>query len=175
MSILERRYVVETERLRLRELVPDDIDFVAEMLGDAEVMRYYPKPLDRAGATMWLDRQRDRYARDGHGLWLVEEREHGTPVGQIGLAIQELPAWPVRFNPEVGWLLHRPYWKRGYATEAALGVLDHAFTMRGYNEVVSLIRPVNEPSQAVARRVGMTIKGTTPFHGYDHFVFSISK
>jgi RimJ/RimL family protein N-acetyltransferase len=171
----EHKYVVETERLRLRELIPDDIDFVAEMLGHAEVMRYYPKQLNRAESTVWLDRQRDRCARDGHGLWLVEERETGAPVGQIGLAMQEVPEWPVRFNPEAGWLLHRPYWKRGYATEAAFGVLEYAFTTRDYGEVISLIRPENEPSQAVARRIGMTVKGTTPFHGYDHFVFSISK
>lgn len=171
----EHSYVVETERLRLRELVPDDIEFVAEMLGDGEVMRYYPKPLDRAGSTVWLERQRDRYSRDGHGLWLVEERETGTPVGQIGLAIQEVPEWRVPFSPEVGWLLHRSYWKRGYATEAATGVLEYAFKVREYREVISLIRPVNEPSQAVAHRVGMSVLGSTPFHGYDHFVFGVAR
>jgi RimJ/RimL family protein N-acetyltransferase len=175
LSKIEHQYLVETERLRLRELVPGDIDFATEMLGDAEVMRYYPKPLDRAGATEWVERQFVRYARDGHGWWLVEERETGTPVGQIGLAIQDVPEWTPRFNPEIGWLLHRPYWKRGYATEAAIGVREYAFNVRNYGEVISLIRPVNEPSQAVARRIGMSVKGTTPFHGYEHLVFSVSR
>ena len=169
---MERRYVLETERLRLGELMIDDIDFVAEMLGDAEVMRFYPKPLDRDESMAWIERQRMRYARDGHGLWLVEERATGTPVGQVGLAIQELPEWPVLRNPEIGWLLHHSFWKRGFATEAAAAVRDHARNVKGY-DVISLIRPENEPSQAVARRIGMTVRGTTPFHGYEHLVFGV--
>jgi RimJ/RimL family protein N-acetyltransferase len=77
--------VLETQRLRLREMQPDDLDFVAAMLGDPEVMRYYPRVYSRADAQAWLDRQRKRYIDDGHGLWLVEERATGMPAGRVGL------------------------------------------------------------------------------------------
>jgi RimJ/RimL family protein N-acetyltransferase len=166
-----RDAVVETPRLRLREIEANDIDFIAEMMSNDEVMRFYPKALDRAGAIEWIERQRSRYARDGHGLWLIEERENGVPVGQAGLVLQQLPAWRKRPYAEVGYLLHRPYWKRGYATEAASAVRDLGFERWKYEEVISLIRPENLPSHAVAGRLGMTIRGTTVFATFTTFVY----
>ncbi|HEV8445266.1 MAG TPA: GNAT family N-acetyltransferase [Gemmatimonadaceae bacterium] len=166
--------ILETKRLRLRELAPTDLDFVASMLGDADVMRYYPRRLDRAGAQVWMERQQMRYERDGHGLWLVLDRETGEPIGQVGLVTQELKGLPRPTYPEIGYLLHRSYWHRGFATEAALAVRDYAFHTRGYDQVISLIRAVNQPSQAVARRLGMSIIAETEFAGTPHLVFGLS-
>lgn len=164
--------ILQTPRLRLRELEPEDLDFVAAMMGDAEVMRYYPKPLDRSEAKVWLHRQLARYENDGHGLWLVELRSTGEPVGQIGLIRQIVEDAPER---EIGWLLHRPYWGNGYATEAAAAVRDLAFTTWDRPYVISLIRPVNVPSQAVARRIGMTPTRPVEFHGYEHVVWRVER
>ena len=61
-------FQLTTPRLHLREMTQDDLDIVAGMLGDAEVMRFYPKVLSRAEAAQWIDRQIDRYRQDGHGL-----------------------------------------------------------------------------------------------------------
>ena len=94
--------VLETDRLRLRELATSDLDFVAEMLGDADVMRYYPKRLDRTASLAWIERQQMRYARDGHGLWLVLERDTGQPIGQVGLVMQEVTGMPRPRYAEVG-------------------------------------------------------------------------
>ena len=163
--------VLETSRLRLREMQPDDIDFVAMMLADPEVMRYYPHPLSRVEAEGWLERQRHRYADDGHGLWLVEHRETGAPVGQVGLAMQEVEG---RRRPEVGWLLHRPYWGHGYATEAGLAVRDAAFQRWRYPGIISLIRPVNEPSCRVAERVGLSPGPRVQFHGFEHVMYEMT-
>ena len=74
--------VLSTARLTLRELEPDDIDFVCEMLADPEVMRFYPKPLTRDESFAWIDKQLARYTANGHGLWLVAEARRGQPVGQ---------------------------------------------------------------------------------------------
>jgi RimJ/RimL family protein N-acetyltransferase len=164
--------ILETARLRLRELRAADLDFVAEMLADPEVMRYYPKRYAREEALLWLERQRDRYVRDGHALWLVEDRENGTPIGQVGLVMQTVAGAPV---PEVGYLVHRPYWRRGYAAEAARGVRDHAFGAYGYPRVVSLIRPENAPSQAVARTLGMQPTGQTLHGGFVSDVWSVDR
>jgi len=145
------------------------------MLSDRDVMRYYPKLLDRRESMEWVERQRARYERDGHGLWLVEERETGNPVGQVGLVMQDLPSWPRQRYPEIGYLLHRPFWGRGFATEAAERVRAYAFVERGFDQVISLIRPVNEPSQAVARRLGMLVRGHAAFGGLAHLVFGIEQ
>ena len=164
--------VLMTERLELCELRPADLPFVAEMIGDAETMRYYPHRFMPIEARYWLQRQLDRYARDGHGLWLVVERESGRRVGQVGLAIQEVDG---KNEPEIAWLIHRAYWRRGFATEAARAVRDHALGSMGLERVISLIRPVNEPSQGVAKKVGMVVERETEFHGYPHLVYAVRR
>ena len=163
-------FALETPRLRLRELAPEDLDFVSEMLGDPEVMRFYPKALDRAGSQEWIERQIRRYSDHGHGLWLVEDREGGQPVGQVGLLLQEVEG---DWEPEIGYLIHRPFWRRGFATEAARAVREHAFRDRGEARVVSLIRPENVPSQGVARKLGMSSEREVQFRGFRHWLFSV--
>src|SRR5579862_6622312 len=103
--------VLVTQRLALRELVDSDLDFMAEMLADAEVMRYYPKRLTRELSADWINRQMVRYQSDGYGLWLAEERESGNPIGQVGLVRQFVNGAD---ECEVGYLIHQPYWRHGY-------------------------------------------------------------
>ena len=165
--------ILETPRLVLREMTLDDLDFVAAMLAHPEVMRFYPKRYSRAEAEVWLNRQLTRYARHGHGLWLVVEKAGGEPVGQIGLLIQNIGGVDEK---EVGYLLHRPYWGRGLATEAAAACCDYAFTRFDRARVFALIRPENEPSQRVAQRLGMTPGPETIVHsGFAHLVFSAAR
>ncbi len=162
--------VLETPRLLLRELAPADLDFVAASMADPEVTLYYERPLHRAEAQAWLDRQHRRYRRDGHGLWLVSERETGEPVGQVGLLMQEVEG---RREPEIGYLLHRPYWGRGYATEAAIATRDAACSRWGYDHVIALIRPENRPSRRVAERIGMRPGRRVRHAGFEHIVYGM--
>ena len=164
--------MLETARLRLREMTLADLDFVAGMIAHPEVMRFYPKCYGRDEAREWVERQRRRYAEHGHGLWLVEERRSAEPVGQAGLVVQDLGGGQ---QFEIGYLVHRPFWRRGYATEAALRVRDYAFTARGLDRVISLIRPENLPSQGVARKLGMAPERETLFKGFRHLVFAVTR
>ena len=164
-------YVLETERLALRELEPDDLEFLVAMMGHPDVNRYYERPFDRRDCTAWLEKQLQRYHRDGHGLWLVLDRADEKPMGQVGLMIQQVEE---KQFPEIGWLLHRPYWGHGYATEAAAGVRDAAFSVWNYPAVISLIRPENVPSQHVAQRIGMAPGPEVDFHGYRHIMYGVS-
>ena len=163
-------FVLETTRLRLRELVPEDLNFMAEMLADAEVMRYYPKRLTRELSTDWIDRQIARYKHDGYGLWLVEERESGNPIGQVGLVRQHVNGAD---ECEVGYLIHQPYWRHGFATEGALACRDYAFSTLHLPRVISLVRSENAASQGVARNLGMEVIGRAPHGGYEHLVFAV--
>jgi [ribosomal protein S5]-alanine N-acetyltransferase len=163
--------VLETSRLRIREMEPDDLDFLAAMLADPDVNRYYEKTFTRADAEEWLRRQLRRYADDGHGLWLVLDRATEAPVGQVGLALQDVEG---QRHPEVGWLLHRPFWGKGYATEAATATRDLAFVRWRYPEVISLIRPENQASRRVAERIGMKPVRRARFNGFDHLVYAVS-
>lgn len=164
-------FLLSTERLDLVEMAATDLDFVAGMLADPEVMQHYPAPHSRDESLAWIERQRARYAREGHGLWLVRERSSGEPVGQAGLVLQTVGPEAVE-EREIGYLLARPCWRRGYATEAALAVKRWAFETLELRRVVSLIRPGNLPSQAVARRIGMAPEREVIFHERPHVVFA---
>jgi ribosomal-protein-alanine N-acetyltransferase len=166
------RIVLETPRLALREMTPGDLDFVAEMLAHPEVTRYYSKRYSRADAEQWLQRQIRRYVSHGYGLWLVEEKATGSPVGQVGLVPQIVGGVE---EPEIGYLIHHPYWRRGLATESALAVRDYTFGVLGRDHVIALIRPENVPSQGVARKLGMT-PGPRMMHvGMEHIIFSVAR
>ena len=167
------KHVLDTPRLILCEMSLDDLDFVATMLADPVVMRYYPKCYSCEEANSWVERQTNRYAQYGHGLWLVSDKATGQPVGQVGLVTQNIRGVE---ETEVGYLIHRPFWRQGYATEAALACRDYAFDALGRQQVISLIRPENVPSQGVARKLDMQTELIHVQHGgFEHLVFSVSK
>lgn len=169
--------ILETGRLLLREMTGGDFPALCRMLRDPEVMYAYEHAFSEEEARDWLRRQRDRYARDGIGLWAVVEKCSGEMVGQCGLTWQDCgyPA-PVL---EVGYLLERAAWHRGYATEAARACRDYAFDRLGAGEVFSIIRDSNLPSQRVARRNGMEVRGMFVKHYYGvempHLIFSVRR
>jgi RimJ/RimL family protein N-acetyltransferase/GrpB-like predicted nucleotidyltransferase (UPF0157 family) len=164
--------ILETPRLWLREMTGDDLDFVAAMMAHPDVSHFYERRFTRDASADWLQRQLNRYQRDGHGLWLAVERATGAPVGQVGLSMQDVEG---ERHPEIGWLLHRPYWGRGYATEAARATREAAFARWGYDHVISMIRPVNLASRRVAERIGETRGRRAAFHGFEHFVYGMER
>ena len=146
---------LRTERLLLRGWTDADRPVFAALNADPEVMVSLGPPLTREASDAFVDRIAANLERDGYGLWAVEVRGSGELVGFTGLARQTFEA---PFNPstEVGWRLVRSAWGHGYATEAARAALVVAFEQLGLDEVVSMTTRVNERSQRVMRRLGMT-------------------
>lgn len=114
---------------------------------------------------------RKRYAEDGHGLWLAMEKQSGNPIGQIGLVQQLIDETD---ETEVGYMLDKRYWNRGFAIEAAAATRDFAFQTLGKSRVISLIRPSNVLSLRVASRLGMLPEKTTYYSGHSHLIFSVT-
>lgn len=170
------RFVLETERLVLREMDQGDFAALCAILQDDEAMYAYEGALPDDEAQAWLDRQLERYARDGFGLWAVVLKETGAMVGQCGLTYQDADGVRV---VEVGYLFQRAFWHRGFACEAARACRDHAFDTVGVERVYSIIRDTNLPSQRVARRLGMEPEGSIVkrYRGVDmpHLVFSVAR
>ena len=169
---MRRTPILATARLALHEMSAGDLDFVATMLADPEVMRFHPKCYSRTEAAQWLARHIPSYATHGHGLWLAVDARSGQPVGQTGLLLQHVDGVE---EAEVSYLVHRPFWRRGYATEAARAMRDHAFAVLDRPRVISLIRPENLPSQGVARKLGMQPEKRTLHAGFEHLVFAVSR
>lgn len=164
--------VLETERLRLRQFRGEDTAAYAAMLADAEVMRHIGggKPLSREEAWRAMAAILGHWVLRGYGLWAVEERASGTLVGRVGLYYPD--GWPGR---EVGWMLARPAWGKGYAAEAAGASLDHAFDTLGWPRAISLIAPENRRSIAVAERLGQRLEREVELGGRRTLQFGIER
>lgn len=168
--------ILETKRLVLREMTGKDFPALCKILRDPQVMYAYEHAFSESEAREWLDRQTARYTNDGFGLWAAVLRETGEMIGQCGITWQD---WNERRVPEIGYLFQKAFWHQGYATEAAVGCREYAFGTLGMDEVFSIIRDNNLPSQGVARRNGMEPRGRLIKHYYGmempHIVFSVNK
>lgn len=168
--------ILETSRLTLRQLEETDLDALAAILRDPEVMYAYEHGFSMAEVQQWLDRQLERYAQYGFGLWAVAEKASGEMIGQCGVTMQD---WGERQVPEIGYHLRRDKWHQGFAAEAAVACREYAFRTLGFPEVYSIIRENNLPSQRVALRNGMAVRGSFIKHYYGmdmlHLVFSVRR
>src|SRR2546422_8952646 len=164
--------ILESERLLLREMAPDDLAELSEILGDPETMRFYPRPFSRDEVDGWIEWCRRSYRDHGFGLWALILKDTGEFVGDCGLTIQDVDGEKL---VEVGYVVKKTHWRRGLATEAALACRDHAFDVVGVNRLIALVRVENEPSASVARKLGMTVWKQTMRADLLHVVFSITR
>lgn len=163
--------VVETPRLVLRAFCGDDFEAYAQLCADPEVMRFLGagEPLGREDAWRNLAVMAGHWSLRGFGPWAAVEKASGEFVGRIGFF--EPQGWP---DFELGWVLARPYWKRGLATEAAKAALEFAFTTLRRRRVISLIRPQNAASIRVAERIGEHLDGSVQLMGKEALIYAIS-
>ena len=165
--------MIETERLLLRDYTPGDFDALYEIISDAETMAHYPAPYDRAGTQRWLDWCLDCYARCGFGLWAAVLKETGEFIGDCGLTLQNIDGETL---PEIGYHIHKKYWRRGYAKEAARAVRDWAFANTEYNTLYSYMNYTNEASWRTAMANGMKkVKEYADAKNTVHYVFAITR
>jgi RimJ/RimL family protein N-acetyltransferase len=163
---------LETERLILRMFREDDIERYASICADPEVMRYLGdgKTLTRAEAWRQMAMIVGHWQLRGYGIWAVEERKSKDLVGRVGFFNPE--GWP---GFELGWVLGREYWGKGYASEGARRALDYAFTEMKRDHVISLIHPDNRGSMRVAERIGEQLEGKTEIFGHEVVVYGIDR
>lgn len=160
-----------TDRLTLRTFRDDDADALFDLHSRPEVQRWIGdgQPMtDVAEARASIPRRRDVPYPAPQGIWAIDlaDRFVGTlllkPIPISGSPLAADPRNPdlALDSPEVeiGWHLHPDVWGRGIATEAATRVLGHAANLP---RVVAVTHPDNEPSQRVARRLGMRDEGLT--------------
>jgi [ribosomal protein S5]-alanine N-acetyltransferase len=146
--------VLETKRLILREMTLHDVDDLLEVLSDPEAMQFYPQLFDRQMTQTWIERNIQRYAQHGFGLWSLVFKENGKLIGDCGLVVQEVDGVE---EIEVGYHIRRELWGKGLATEAAQACRDYGFSQLGFAKLISLINPANIASRRVAEKNGMSL------------------
>lgn len=164
--------ILETPRLTLREFCAEDVDALSLILSDPETMRFYVKPFDRQGTEEWIARNRQRYTKDGHGLWAMILKASGELIGDCGLVVQEIDG---ANEIEIGYHVRRDQWGQGFATEAARACCDYGFAHLGVSRLVSIIRPENLASRRVAEKNGLAIWKEVTRVDLPHLVYAIQR
>ena len=147
--------MVRTGRLRLRPwtTAPADIARLTDIYGRVEVTRWLGGPSQLTPEQIVARWDAVAEADDRFGCWAIELAD-GTVAGTV--LFKPLPNGVGEV--EVGWHLHPDSWGHGYATEAARAVIARGFDA-GLPEVYAVVRPGNERSLAVCRRLGMAPLG----------------
>jgi len=166
------KIIIETERTFLREIAQSDFDELCIILQDIDVMYAYEHAFSDEEVTNWLNKNIERYNKNGYGLWAVIHKGTNIFLGQCGLTIQNING---KEYLEIGYLFKRNYWHKGYATEAAFGCKRYAFEILKAEKVYSIIRDNNIASQNVAKRIGMEKMDTIMKHYYNmdmpHYIY----
>lgn len=158
------KYHLETPRLILRHWIPSDREGFFELNSDTEVMRFFPKPLNREESDAVADRIEASLTERGWGLWAIELKENGEFIGFTGLNI---PKIDTHFTPcvEIGWRLRKQFWNKGYASEAAAASLEFGFDVLKLEEIIAMTAVQNIPSRKVMEKIGMSYD---PKGDFDH-------
>jgi RimJ/RimL family protein N-acetyltransferase len=168
MNIPELR----TERLLLRPFREADLDKLSEINAHPEVAPFVGDGRVPTRADTWRQIAffLGHWELRGYGMWAVELVETEELIGRVGYLDPE--GWP---GFELAWTLARPRWGRGYATEAASAALQYAFDVLGREQVISLIRPNNHRSIALAERIGETRLGETELLGGPVLIYGVER
>jgi RimJ/RimL family protein N-acetyltransferase len=165
----ENSFVIETARLRLRMLRDSDLDDLAALFADPDVMRYVGtgEPTDRSEAQKALTSIIAHWNRHGFGRWAIEDKNTTAFMGYGGLR-------SLFGTPEVVYHFAKKYWGQGLATELARSSLNFGFNVKGFDRIVAIARPANAASIHVMEKIGMHFEKQTSYYDIEVVEYAIN-
>jgi len=164
--------VLETPRLMMRRLEPDDLDSLAVLYADPEVRRYFPEGiLTREETAEELDWFRHGHPDDPRlGLWATIGKASGEFIGRCGL----LP-WKIdgRLETEIAYLIARTHWRQGFGAEAARALVTHGFDKLDLSRLIALVHPENVASAKTAQSAGLRLERMLTHDGAPCHLYAI--
>jgi RimJ/RimL family protein N-acetyltransferase len=161
---------IATNRLLLRAFTPQDAVPLHRILGEPDILRYFPRGQapSMEQVERLVARQLQHWQERGYGWWAVELHGSGELIGWNGL--QYLPETD---ETEVGYLLSRAHWGKGLAVEGGCASLDYGFDRVGLERIVAIVHPENKRSQRVAEKLGMRWVEQAAYFGMDCYLYEI--
>jgi len=151
-----KRPTLETDRLLLRPFTLADASVVQRLAGDraiASTTLLIPHPYKDGMAEKWIRSHRKAFEK-GKISWAITLRSDNTLIGAIGLNVNR-----DHLRAEVGYWIGKPYWNRGYCTEAARAVVRYGFDVLGLNRIEAHHFARNPASGRVLQKLGMKPEG----------------
>jgi ribosomal-protein-alanine N-acetyltransferase len=167
--------ILETKRLLLRHLEPDDLDDLFRLYRDPDIRRYFPE------GTLTYEETKEEleWFFNGHpehpelGLWATIHKDSNQFIGRCGL----LP-WTIdgSYEVEVAYMIAKEYWRQGLGSEAAQAILEYGFDHLQVSRLICMIDKENQASMKVAQKIGMSfereaVDETGPFLIYSRHKF----
>ncbi len=147
--------ILRTRRLILSRLQSAHVPALVDLWTDPEVTRFMGGPRRRESLAEDLEKAALSPFAEKYDLWALVEKESGAVIGHSGLLDKEVEG---KLELELVYVLATAAWGKGYATEIARGIKEHAFTNLGIKRLISLIEPSNSASERVAIKVGMHLE-----------------
>ena len=147
-------YIFTSERLGFRTWTESDIEKMAEINANPDVMEFFPAIQTLEQTATFVERMQQLFERTGFCYFAVEKLEDAELIGFIGMAEQTFVS---DFTPciDIGWRLDTKAWNKGYATEGARTCLEYAFHKLKLEKIYSFTPRINIKSEQVMKKIGM--------------------
>jgi ribosomal-protein-alanine N-acetyltransferase len=153
---MTERPILYTERLILRPHTIWDADDLQRLISDRDIASTttnIPHPYTLEDAIEWLGKREESYERTGSPQFAITHKD-GYFIGGIGMTLHK-----EHENAELGYWIGKPYWEKGYCTEAAHAVVKYGFEMIGLNRIYATHFTRNPASGRVMQKIGMKYEG----------------
>lgn len=165
--------LLQTPRLLINTPNFNDINHWYALHSDPSVMQYMGGVQSRKVIQEWLAHDILHYKKHGFSMGSVFKKGNNEFIGRAGLVY--LDHDDTQPDIEIGYVLHKKFWGKGYGVELALTLIDWGFTHLTINKLISVTRPENKKSQHLLEKCGMHYVKTTSFHGSDFLLYEIYK
>jgi ribosomal-protein-alanine N-acetyltransferase len=163
---------ITMNRLILRQFTKDDLDTYAEIMGDREVGRWFPKGdgYTREESEKSLKAILKHWSQHGFGIWAIVDKANGALIGRCGLNLINETS-----EVEIDFVVSPNSWGKGHGTEAAKAALAYGFENLRLQNIIALAKPENNASRRVIEKIGMRFIKKAEYWGITCAYFSISK
>jgi len=149
-----KNYIFTSERLGFRNWIEDDVQKMADINNNPNVMEFFPSIPTFEETKAFVERMQQQFSEKDYCYFAVDVLKNDTFIGFIGLSDKDFES---DFTPctDIGWRLSEAHWNKGYATEGARACLDHGFKKLGLAEIVAIAPKANVKSEEVMKKIGM--------------------
>ena len=153
---------IETERLILRKLNQTDTERIEKLAGDYDVAKTtlnIPHPYPRGGAVDFIEKVLHAEKNETIIIYAIIDKESGLLIGLININLTL-----AHERGELGYWIGKPYWRKGYGTEAATAIVSLGFGKLHLNKIFARAVITNPGSWRIMEKIGMTHEGTLKQH-----------